>query len=299
MAQQDYKKLSDKLITYKDTVLTLEKDHDITPEYIDSLEDFETRDDDLFVVTFPKSGTVWTQRIMTLIYEEDFPDKAKQSSYEQMPWLEYRLKVKDYNTRPSPRLFCSHLLQPLMPKALQRKGKIIYVMRNPKDVMVSYFHFSNNMDNLDSSETMGKMLEKFFTGCMIGGCWFDHVKGWITNKDKYNILILTYEEMIKDLKSVIVKICEFVGKNLSDAAIDKVVETVTFKHMKQDPLANYESVIQDVTKTPKGLFLRKGTVGDWRNYLTVAQSEYFDRVYQERMKDVPLNMVWDISELHG
>ncbi|XP_051766411.1 amine sulfotransferase-like isoform X2 [Ctenopharyngodon idella] len=198
MAQQDYKMLCDKLFTYKGTVLTLGSDHDLTPEYIDSLADFETRDDDLYVVTFPKSGTVWTQRIITLIYEEDFPDKAKQSTYEQMPWLEYRLKEEDYNTRPSPRLFCSHLLQPLMPKALQRKGKIIYVMRNPKDVMVSYFHFSKNMKNLDSSESMYEMLEKFFTGCMIGGCWFDHVKGWITNKDKYNILILTYEEMIKE-----------------------------------------------------------------------------------------------------
>ena len=70
------------------------------------------------------SGTVWTQRIITLIYQEDFPDKAKQSTYEQMPWLEYRFKGKDYNTRPSPRLFCSHLLQPVMPKALQRKGKV-------------------------------------------------------------------------------------------------------------------------------------------------------------------------------
>ncbi|KAG1945834.1 sulfotransferase 2B1 [Pimephales promelas] len=165
MAQQDYKEISDKLITYKNTVLSLEKDHDVTPEYIDSLEHFETKHDDLFLVTFPKSGTVWTQRIITLIYEEDFPDKAKQSTYEQMPWLEYCLKGENYSIRPSPRLFCSHLLQPLIPKALQTKGKIIYVMRNPKDVMVSYFHFSNNMTNLDSTESMGEMLEKFFTGC--------------------------------------------------------------------------------------------------------------------------------------
>lgn len=43
--------------------------------------------------------------------------------------------------------------------------QIIYVMRNPKDVMVSYFYFSNKMKNIDSSESMYEMLEKFFTGC--------------------------------------------------------------------------------------------------------------------------------------
>ncbi|KTG40647.1 hypothetical protein cypCar_00031292 [Cyprinus carpio] len=94
MAQQEYKILNDKMFTYKGT---LENNYVLTPEYIDSLEDFETKDDNVFVVTSP--------------------------------------------------------------------NLVIYVMRIPKDVMVSYFHFSNNMKHLDSSERFNWMLEKKFTRC--------------------------------------------------------------------------------------------------------------------------------------
>jgi len=71
-------------------------------------------------------GTVWTQRIITLIFEEDFPELNDVATFEMMPSLEYQVKGSEsYDVRPSPRLFCSHLHEHLMPRGmLKKKAKV-------------------------------------------------------------------------------------------------------------------------------------------------------------------------------
>ncbi|KAM4040982.1 amine sulfotransferase-like isoform 1-T2 [Anomaloglossus baeobatrachus] len=269
-----------------------------SPEVIDAIEHMEIRHGDVFLVTYPKSGTVWTQQILSLILNEGHRNGAEQiTNIERAPWIEYNIYNVDFKSRPSPRLFSSHLPYYLLPKDLRfRMGKIIYVSRNPKDVLVSFYHFYNMNPRLKCKIDWEIFIDLFISGKVLSGSWFDHVRGLYTHKEDFDILFLTYEDMKKDLRSNVLKICKFLDISLDDKAIDIVVEKATFKNMKDDSLANYEFIPNELLDKNKGTFLRKGIVGDWKNTMTVAQSEMFDKVFKEKMGDLPMKIMWELNE---
>ncbi|PKK33713.1 amine sulfotransferase [Columba livia] len=269
-----------------------------TLEHVASLENFEINDSDIFIATYPKSGTVWTQNILALIMSEGHRNGTENMEMmDRIPWLEYNIKNADFATLPSPRIFATHLPYYLVPRDMRnKKGRIIYVTRNPKDVMVSYYHFSKFMNTVERIPDFNIFMERFLSGKVLASSWMDHVAGWYSHAEDFNILFLTYEEMKKDLRSAVLKICSFLGKKLSEEEVDSVVRQATFENMRKDPRANYENLPEELAEKNKGKFLRKGTVGDWKNIMTVAQSERFDKVLEERMKTLPIKFVWDIND---
>ncbi|XP_055981290.1 amine sulfotransferase-like [Sorex fumeus] len=268
-------------------------------DFLENLEDFEIRDDDVFIITFPKSGTIWTQQILSLIYFETHRKQTENmETLDRAPFLEYNIRKVDFTKRPSPRIFCSHLPYYLVPNGLKnKKAKIVYIYRNPKDVITSYFHFSNFVAVLKGCENLDLFMHNFLEGKVVGSIWFDHIKDWYEHRHKFNILFLSYEKMKKDLKSAVQTLCNFLGKELSEDDVDAVVRQATFKNMKSDSRANYNDILKNEVGTKsEGHFLRKGTIGDWKNHFTVAQSERFDIIFQKKMKDIPLKFIWDINE---
>ncbi|XP_059196201.1 amine sulfotransferase-like [Centropristis striata] len=272
------------------------------PDDVDQIYNLEIRDSDVFVVTYPKSGTIWMQQILLLLEAKGdlttINHLNNHSNADLIPWIEVNGNRQMFITAPSPRLRVTHLQLHFMPSALSQKGKVIYVARNPKDVLVSYFYFHKLANMLETPKDFNDFFEKFIRGDVFGGSWFEHVKTWYSHKNDMDMLFITYEEMIKDLQSAVERISLFLGKELTDEQLANVVKHSTFNNMKKIPQANYEQVPGDLLSHHQGTFMRKGTVGDWKNHFTAAQNERFDKVFHREMENFPLAFNWDIMDIN-
>ncbi|XP_078255773.1 amine sulfotransferase-like [Rhinoraja longicauda] len=259
-------------------------------EYLEEIHQLEIKETDVIAVTYPKSGTTWMQQILSLIYADgDLSVVQNKRTIDRVPWIE--VPKKNCQELPSPRLYVTHLPYRLIPKGLKKgNGKVIYVTRNPKDIAVSLYHFQNYVSFLESPSKFEDFLEEFIDGKVIYNSWFDHIRDWYNHKDEFDFLFLSYEEIKKDIRTSIIKICDFLGRKLGEDKLDIVVEECDFKAMSINPMANYKDI---QNKNPNGSFLRKGIIGDWKTLFTVAQSETFDKIFQERMKGFPFKFTWD------
>ncbi|GAB1295095.1 Sulfotransferase [Apodemus speciosus] len=249
-------------------------------QIVENIEDFEIRDDDIFIVTYPKSGTIWTQQILSLICFEGHRNRTENLvTVDRAPFFEYNIRNIDYAKMPSPRIFSTHLPYYLIPSGLKdKKIKLMVVLQAP--------------------DTLEGYIQTFLDGNVVGSRWFDHIKGWYEHRHDFNIMFMSFEDMKKDLRSSVLKICTFLEKELSEEDVDAVVRQATFQNMKNDPQANYEQIIKHEigTRNDAGSFLRKGTVGDWKNHFTVDQSEKFDKIFHMNMKNIPLKFIWSMNE---
>ncbi|XP_078236380.1 sulfotransferase 2A1-like [Pogona vitticeps] len=231
--------------------------------------------------------------ILGLIWHDGDPSWVQSTfMFDRSPWIESESGLKAALNYPPPRFLTTHLPFQLFPKSfLHSKCKIIYIMRNPKDVLVSHYHFAKCCKFYEEPGTMEELMEKFLNGNVVYGSWFDHVKGWMKLKERPNFFLITYEELQQDLRGSVEKICHFLGKELASHQLDAVVKNASFQIMKDNKMSNFSLVIN--MDHEKGKFMRKGICGDWKNHLTVAQSEHFDHVYQEKMQSVGVTFPWD------
>uniref|UniRef100_A0A8C8VLP4 Sulfotransferase n=1 Tax=Pelusios castaneus TaxID=367368 RepID=A0A8C8VLP4_9SAUR len=266
-----------------------------SPETLSFVEnEFQVRDDHVFNVTYPKSGTNWMLEILSLIrYGGDPSWVCSVLNWKRAPWMESQTGLEAALKYLPPRLLTSYLPIQLFPKSWhhsKEKVKIIYTLRCPKDLLVSLYHFSHFMHVYKLSSSIDVFLEDFLSGNMPYGSWFNHVTGWMRLKGNENFFSITYEELQQDS---VWRICHFLGKELSEEQVATVVENASFQSMKGNKMSSFSLLQDKYIDHKKGNFLRKGICGDWKNHLSEVQSQRFDIIYRERMQNLDITFLWD------
>ncbi|XP_076136867.1 sulfotransferase 2B1-like isoform X2 [Alosa pseudoharengus] len=215
-------------------------------------------------------------------------------NWDRVPWLEETRAALVLDNKPSPRAMVSHMPYHLMPPTFfSSKAKVIYVARNPKDVLVSSFYFHQMARFLDDPGTFQEFLDKFLAGQVLFGKWTDHVKSWRKNDLGDRILYVTYEEMVKDLRGALTRFSKFLGRELTEQSLEQIVSHCTFNTMKTNDMSNFSLIPQDIMDNKKSAFLRKGIVGDWKNHLSPEQEVKFNTVIKQEMADSNIKFAWD------
>lgn len=265
----------------------------------DLINDFETRDDDVFVCTYVKSGTTWTQQIISLLLNKG--DQSTKNYTEVVPWLESLTfsGAKDkpaasqheaqnwtldlLRSTPQRRFMKSHANLKGLPVGAAKGLKVIYVARNPKDVCVSLLHHVLNKQGNAFGGDFSDMLACFVKGKCENGSWFNHVLEWweAAQADPEHVMFLCYEDMLADPQAHIQKIADFTGIDCTPEILAKTLAGSTISAMRTNPKANIR---------PFENHLRKGGSGGWRDVFTVRESEAFDKLYHEQMAGSGLKM---------
>ena len=214
----------------------------------------------VLVSEHPKCGGTWFSQLLSEALEIPFPR----------------------NIRPkfNSCLLHGHLLYE------ERFNKVIGVVRDGRDVMVSaYYHmlFDNdknsaeavknkrelfNFDDYDDIRSnLPRFIEYMFNEYTIGRfhfSWSDFINSYYDNS---NVHIVKYEDLLIDAKNELKQAIHFLGKlEVSDFKLDSIVSKYAFKNVtKRKP-----------GEENKKSFLRKGIAGDWKNHFSAEASKVFD-----------------------
>ena len=260
----------------------------ITQADMDLIEkEFVPKDGDVFVVTYPRSGTTWTEQMVHLLVNNG--EQGEQRITDAVPWVETLPHRPNgmhefLKTMPERRLFTSHLPYPLMPRLNNTTAKIVYVARNPKDVAIStYFH---NQSKGGYEGTWEEHFQLFLNGDVGYGPYFDHVLPWweASQKDE-RILFMKYEDLKHDHAGSIAKLASFLDLEVDSQLIERVVTLSSFKSMTANETTNFDWIPQraDVPK-----HFRKGDIGDWRKHFSAEQSQQMDDLFMKKVKETGL-----------
>uniref|UniRef100_G3MPM7 Sulfotransferase domain-containing protein n=1 Tax=Amblyomma maculatum TaxID=34609 RepID=G3MPM7_AMBMU len=289
-----------------------------------SVFSYMPRPDDIFIATYPKSGTTWVQYLVLSILKKGEPPETPVDFYLASPFLEM-MGAEAAEKMQRPGLLKVHL--PFHWTPYSADAKYICIARNPYDVCVSFYYYIKGLTpKYVKDVSFERFHELFIAGKFSWGDYFDHLLSWYRHRESQNVLFMTYEMLKKDTKRCVLKIADFLGEEYGNdlrkdpALLRRVLENCSLKNMASvfnDSMATMkknllnlppEKALRSVQvlrelDIPNGGFhkneglIRKGLVGGWRSLFTPEQIERPKSGLRKKLDGTDVMKLWNDIDL--
>jgi len=262
-------------------------------------------------------GTTWTLQMVWSILNDFDSSKAAKASAEELDSMFPYFELTGICTKPlqailpnsfelcnnvtaRPRLFKTHLMYEMLPDQVsEKKPKIIYVTRNPRDACVSLYHY------ITALQVYSGTFEDYFDAFMNDTMPYytpmiQGIHSFWDKREMDHVLFITFEDMKEDLASVVKQVAKFLGKEPMTDQVTKLCDELSFSNMKESDggavghQENLTKVIADADQVdhgeerPREGFLRKGQVGGWASIFNDEQTQRFAEWEARWLKDSDL-----------
>jgi len=221
---------------------------------------FRVYRDDTFVVSYPRSGNTWTRfLIANLVYPQEnvsflnieklIPDTSSQSN-------------RALKRMPRPRIIKTHCYFD------HRYGKTIYIVRDPRDVVLSNYDFQRKYRQIEDGYPLDRYVDDFLCGRLVSadwGTWRENVASWVyTRGQGKDFLLVRYEDLLDDTVSELGRIARFLGADASDSNLRRAVELSSAERMRKLEKQEEDKWIATKNRRKDIPFVGKAKSGNWK-----------------------------------
>jgi sulfotransferase family protein len=221
--------------------------------------------DDIFLVSFPKSGNTWTRFLLANLKSPD--EMATFANIDRLIPDPTGTTKRDFDRMPRPRIIKSHeCFDPRYPK-------VIYIVRDPRDVVLSQYHYHRKIRKIEDDSPIETFVTRFLAGeTCPHGSWGQNVATWLyTSEGSPRFLLLRYEDLVENTAREVAKVVDFLQLPAGPAQIAQAVERSSADRMrKMEKGQTREHGLMRGSRKDIG-FVRAARSGGWRSDLPESQ----------------------------
>ena len=221
------------------------------------------RPDDTFIVSYPRSGNTWTRFLVANLLHPEVP--VTFANIERLVPDTEAQSSRYMRSMPSPRSIKSHsYFDPRYPR-------VIYVVRDPRDVLLSYYDFSRKYRHIEDNYPLERYIDDCIAGRLVSagwGTWGENVASWVFARGaRPAFLLLRYEDMKAHPERELSRIAHFYGIEPSQERLSTALERSSADRMRELEKTQGKDWVSTKDKRDDIPFIRTASAGGWKKQL--------------------------------